>query len=378
LASDVEPGTGLDPELLRALRGAAGPDGSLPFDRFMEIALYHPTRGYYSRAGGPLGRSGDFYTAAHVAPLFGAAIGERILTAWKEAGRPTRFRVAELGPGDGTLALALLRHLGESLPKDARWEYVLVERSEALRARAAATASAETDGRISIRSQSELLFEAPFRGAILGNELLDAQPCRRFRFRSGRWHELFVRVRDLPLVEVEDDAVPSVPGPNMPSSAAEGALLEVSPVAEGLLRQAADQLQRGLLLFLDYGAEEGRWTRHAGSGTLTAYRAHRVEPDPLASPGATDLSVFVNFTRLREVAARSGLRELRFRRQNEALGAWGYGALLERWLSDGTDDAERVRRQLASKNLLFGFEEFYAWELAPPPPPGYPEGRPSE
>lgn len=42
-----------------ALRGAAGADGTLRFDRFLEIALYAPEVGYYAHAGRRLGGSGD-------------------------------------------------------------------------------------------------------------------------------------------------------------------------------------------------------------------------------------------------------------------------------------------------------------------------------
>ena len=57
-------------EIIRAEIRAAGP---MRFDRFMEMALYHPGSGYYAKVGGPspIGRSGDFFTSVSVGPLFG-------------------------------------------------------------------------------------------------------------------------------------------------------------------------------------------------------------------------------------------------------------------------------------------------------------------
>ncbi len=52
------------------LRSAADASGFVPFDRFMDIALYAEGVGFYARAGPTLGPRGDFYTAAHVHPLF--------------------------------------------------------------------------------------------------------------------------------------------------------------------------------------------------------------------------------------------------------------------------------------------------------------------
>ena len=52
--------------LLRAEIAARGP---LPFSRFMEVALYDPTAGYYRRDH--FGKEGDFYTAEQLQPTFG-------------------------------------------------------------------------------------------------------------------------------------------------------------------------------------------------------------------------------------------------------------------------------------------------------------------
>ena len=57
-------------EIIHAEIRASGP---MRFDRFMEMALYHPGSGYYAKTSGPspIGRSGDFYTSVSAGPLFG-------------------------------------------------------------------------------------------------------------------------------------------------------------------------------------------------------------------------------------------------------------------------------------------------------------------
>ncbi|HEX2625906.1 MAG TPA: hypothetical protein VHL56_03280, partial [Candidatus Limnocylindrales bacterium] len=65
-----------DPELVERIREEIAATGPMTFARFMELALYDPERGYYTRADteqGP-GRRGDFLTAPEGHPIFGWSI----------------------------------------------------------------------------------------------------------------------------------------------------------------------------------------------------------------------------------------------------------------------------------------------------------------
>ena len=46
-------------------------NGPLTFVEYMELALYHPELGYYTRASQRSGRAGDFFTSVDVGTLFG-------------------------------------------------------------------------------------------------------------------------------------------------------------------------------------------------------------------------------------------------------------------------------------------------------------------
>src|ERR1700674_5500377 len=92
-----------DPLRVRLQREFERP-GGLPFDRFMELALYDPSDGYYAQADLRLGRRGDFYTAAHVHPIFGRTVAQRILSEQHRIGVTESFQVQEVGAGDGPLA----------------------------------------------------------------------------------------------------------------------------------------------------------------------------------------------------------------------------------------------------------------------------------
>ena len=83
-----------DPELVAAIRAemtAAG--GRITFARFMELALYHPERGYYLSPERRPGRSGDFLTAPEASPLFGLALARQLAECWERLGRPDNWTV---------------------------------------------------------------------------------------------------------------------------------------------------------------------------------------------------------------------------------------------------------------------------------------------
>ncbi len=352
--------------VVERLRAAADPSGFVPFDRFMAIALYTPEVGYYSQPTSPLGPAGDFYTAAHVHPLFGATIAARVRAVRNAVAADRPFRVVELGPGDGTLARTVLDALAAGPQGSRELEYVLVERAPARAAEALARAEpAAVAAGVRLRLAASMGDEGPALGVVIANEVLDAQPVRRIRWDGGTWRELGVRLEGDRALPAESDLVRPVPPPALPVGPEPGVILEVSPLAESLVREVADHLIAGTFLLLDYGMEEAELLRGHPRGTLASVRGHRVVSDAYDAPGSADLSAFVNFSRVRECARRSGLVEVANCSQAEALASWGFPTLLDEAIRRARSSEEEVRTRLAAKNLLFGFERFRALELAP-------------
>ncbi|MGP8077773.1 MAG: SAM-dependent methyltransferase [Thermoplasmata archaeon] len=355
------------PDLLARLRARADPDGFVAFDRFMDVALYAPGLGYYEREVSPLGTGGDFYTAPHVHPLFARTLAREIGSVCERLSASARVRIVELGPGDGSLAAGILEALGESRLA-ASAEYVLIERSNALRRTALARARAAGEAaNLPVRESASVAAEGPFAGVVLANELLDALPARRLRRTPSGWAELGVRLEGGRIAPAEKEIVDPVPPPPLPEQAEVGTVVELSSSAEALVREVADHLVGGRFLILDYGMAEAELLAAHPRGTLQAIRRHRAADDPLSAPGETDLSVFVNFTRLRAAARAAGWVETAFRSQAEALGAWGFPELFAAALKRTRSSEEEVRLRLAVKNLLFGFDRFRALELSVPP-----------
>jgi SAM-dependent MidA family methyltransferase len=367
-------------EVRRRLVEAAGSDGFLRFDRFVELSLYASGVGFYTEPEAAIGPAAAYYTAAHVTGLFGATVTERILAEYERLGHPSTFTVAEVGCGDGTLGAQVVGALAGRAEPPGTVRYLLVDRSAALRARALERVAPLADGTsVEVRASESLSSDGPFEGVVLANELLDAFPFRRLIRRSDMWRELGVRVTGDSFDWAEEKVPAGAPASEL-GPAEEGSIAEICPTAEGFLREVSDHLTEGVALIFDYGEEEAPMLKDHPKGTIAALRHHRPMPDPTDHPGLLDLSAFVNFTRLRAAARTAGLEERAFRSQAEALVAWGLERLTETAVRASEGEEETVRIRLAVKNLLFGFSNFRVLEVSPfgrQPPDGRAPSNPS-
>ncbi len=75
--------------------------GPIPFSRYMELCLYDPELGYYSRAAEKFGEGGDFYTSSDVHAVFGRLLARQFEEMWRALGSPAQMKLLELGPGAG-------------------------------------------------------------------------------------------------------------------------------------------------------------------------------------------------------------------------------------------------------------------------------------
>lgn len=361
---ELRPPASIDPELRRRLQDAADPDGFLPFDRFVEVALYAPGVGFYERGGARFGRAGHFYTAPHVHGLFGATLAHHFREIRAAEGSPSRFPILEVGPGDGTLAADIRDALRGSGDAEGSWEYRVVERSAPLRAGLPNRLGPEATGEIPWRFADSVATEGPFRGIVLANELLDAFPFRRLRWAEGSWSELGVVVPNVgPPVEQERRLEAGDLPEHWPESAPPGTVIEFSPTAEAWVRELSDHVIGGRVVILDYGAEEGALLSRGPAGTMEAIWSHR-RVDPLPTAGSSDVSAWVNFSRLRRRAKAAGLHETFYGPLSEALLRWGIDEVRAR--SEPDDDATAsVKLRLAQKSFLLGFSNFQVLELSP-------------
>jgi SAM-dependent MidA family methyltransferase len=110
--------------------------GPIPFSRYMELCLYHPELGYYSRNAEQFGKAGDFYTSSDVHAVFGRLLARQFEEIWRVLGSPAKIEILELGPGRGLFAQDLLDWSEKKFPAFFHaLHYSLAERSQKLQAR---------------------------------------------------------------------------------------------------------------------------------------------------------------------------------------------------------------------------------------------------
>jgi SAM-dependent MidA family methyltransferase len=284
--------TTLSAEIVELIRQ----EGPLPVGRYMALALGHPRHGYYMTRD-PFGAQGDFTTAPEISQMFGELIGLWAAHVWRAMGAPSRFRLVELGPGRGTLMADMLR-ASRIVPgfREALCVH-LVETSPALRARQAATL---------VRSEPvwhETLAEALDGPVIvIANEFLDALPLDQFVMTPEGWRERLVGLDAEGKLCWGLSSAPPLPPLACGASPPAGTVLEQPFAALDVVAELAGHVARegGAALLVDYGS-----LRSGFGDTLQAMRRHGFV-DPLAEPGAADLTVHVDFARIGQAALAAG------------------------------------------------------------------------
>ena len=336
--------------------------GPLTTAEFMDLALYHPTLGYYTRARHRTGRAGDFYTSVDVGPQFGALLATQIDEMYRllaAAGAPV-FDLVEVGAGNGQLARDLLDAAESTYPDlYAVTRLTLVETSAAARA-----AQPDTLGRHRTRlAASAATIPDQVSGAILANELLDALPTHAVSMTSEGLREIYIDLAGDRFVE--RTGPPSSPAladylARLDVDLAAGWRGEVNLAAVDWVRTAARRLERGFLILIDYGhTAEELYSEGHGAGTLTSFHRHligTVGDDPLqpggpawlAHPGERDITAHVDLTSVRAAAEAEGLEVLGLLDQSYFL--LGLGALDDP--ATGAASAEALKQRLALKTLL--------------------------
>jgi SAM-dependent MidA family methyltransferase len=288
---------------------AAG--GAIPFSRFMELCLYAPGLGYYSAGAAKFGPAGDFVTAPELGPLFAACIADAVAPVLQQLGPEAEF--VELGGGSGAFAEVALKKLLALDAVPAR--YAILEPSADLRQRQRERLQ---------QHLPPLLFELvewldmppqePWNGVLFANEVVDALPTPRFSLRDGEVFEEHValngdgrfirsdRPADALLVAATRHVERQLPAPFV-----DGYRSELLPQLPYWMQAVVGGMQRGALLFIDYGhprAEYYQPQRH--DGTLRAFRRHHVSDDVFAWPGLQDITASVDFTALAEAGEGAG------------------------------------------------------------------------
>lgn len=338
------------------IRGLIADDGGwLPFSRFMAAALYAPGLGYYVTDRVRFGAAGDFVTAPELSPLFQACLADGLARMLGQAGGGD---LVEFGAGSGIAAAFILPALQRRGSLPAR--YRIVEPSPDLTRRQRGLFE-RWPGVAAFRDRIEWLDAPPreaWQGVAFANEVLDALPVERFRVQEEGCEAVGVaaagdrfawqpRAADPVLTAAVAHIQSCLPAP-MPA----GYVSECRPALGAWFADATASLQRGAVLFVDYGLPRAQYYHPSrDGGTLCGFRRHLRVADALATPGVQDLTAWVDFSALAEAAADCGLEIGGFATQAHFLISLG----IERHLAEaveGRSPQDRLAIQQDAATLM--------------------------
>lgn len=297
----------------------------MSFERFMELALYHPELGYYPSGRDPFGKSGDYFTNSQLQPVFGRLIAQHLDRWRQQMAASAQFSVLELGPGRGETG----REVSRCIP-DMDWVGVEIGNPWPSR---------------------------PITGAILCNEFFDALPVNLLERRGGGWIERRVGLSGNRFTWHDTDFDGDTFG--LPRIA-EGGRIETCTRQMQAIQRMATTLHRGWILVIDYGYTRDEIERGARfpDGSLMGYHSHRADPDVLADPGQRDITAHVNFSALADAGRAAGLEVAPLKTQQAFLLETGEADEFAYAFRAGTEMI-RTQLRLQLKTLLFSLGETF-------------------
>ncbi|WP_159991199.1 class I SAM-dependent methyltransferase [Pelistega ratti] len=296
-----------------AIKTKYAPATQIPFEAWMDTALYLPYWGYYTGglpklSGENTAQSalqGDFTTAPELSPWYGRALAIQVQQVLDASQSHT---ILEFGAGSGKLALSILEQLNNP-----SIHYFILELSADLRERQKATLHHYTH-------QITWLDQLPssFEGCIIANEVLDAMPVKLVQWNQHHqleevyvsWENGLPSYKNLP-ASTELSQIMSARMPALPHYQT-----EINLRGEAWVKAMGSYLKKGGALLIDYGFPRHEYyhpQRH--QGTLMCHFQHHAHDNPLIYVGLQDITAHVDFTAIADAALEGGLEVLGYTSQ---------------------------------------------------------------
>ena len=285
-----------------------GSGNEIAFSEFMDYALYAEDIGYYDGDMEKFGEGGDFITAPEETDLIGKAIAKECYKASIEL---KNLSILEFGAGSGSMAVSVLKKLDQMKVKIKN--YYIVDISKDLIKRQKEKILKELP-RIYSRVSWITGIPKNFNGVIIANEVVDSMPFERFKKVDDKLFQVNVGTDEKNLVYKLKEAdkelynyiecIEKKIGNRLPS----GYISEVSFKAKTWMKNIAENMNKGMLLIIDYGVSRNEYySQIKNRGWLQCYFKHHMHDEPLIFPGIQDITTWVDFSLLAETALNNGM-----------------------------------------------------------------------
>ena len=283
----------------------------MPFSRFMELCLYTPGWGYYSAGASKFGGSGDFTTAPELGSLFAGSVANALAPVFAQLG--AQARMLELG----AVPAPSPRPCCCAWPNWTRCRRATPSSNPAPTCASASSSACSRTCRTELAARVDWIdrpFEEDWEGVVFANEVIDALPTPRFLIRDGEVYEETVEldgegnfIRGAQPADILLNGAVRHIERYLEKPFADGYRSEVLPQLPYWLQAVAGGLQRGAMLFVDYGYSRSEFYQHdRDDGTVRAFYRHHVHNDVHRWPGLQDITASVDFTAMAEAGMHGG------------------------------------------------------------------------
>ena len=273
---------------------------SIPCDEFFQNVLYDKKNGYYATKH-PFGKNGDFITAPKISNLFSEIIAIWIISTWHVFGKPKKFNIIELGPGDGSLTKILLKVFKRFPEFDNAKKIYLYEISGFLK-------NLQKKNIKSSKVKWINNFKNINTGPVVffGNEFFDAMPIKQFKNEKGFFFEkYYVLNKNNNIKEIFKKAsTKDTSSINSYKSIKKLKFIEFPKYGLEELKKITKKILqlRGCLLLIDYG-----YLQPINQNTLQSVMKHK-KNNLLDNLGKADVTSQVNFKLLNEFFIKNNLK----------------------------------------------------------------------
>lgn len=283
--------------------------GRLQFSEFMNDVLYNNDFGYYIKKENIFGNKGDFITTPITSPLFGECLSQEFINL-KEYLKESS--ILEFGGGDASLLISILKTLQKKkcLPE----KYIIIEISQSLIELQKKNIKKEIPELLSLVEWKKSSEKVSIDGLLIANEFFDSLPTERFKFDNDKFLISYISESNGSLKEVWDKITDEQKKELQTAVGKKDKKFPNNYVSElnmeykKWVKNISKSINNGIIMIIDYGYNSKEYfLDDRMEGTLVCIHNHQPNFDPLINIGSQDISSFVNFSHISNLAVKNGL-----------------------------------------------------------------------
>ena len=272
----------------------------IPFDKFIDIALYHKKTGYYMKKN-PFGKDGDFITAPNISILFSEMLAIWCIAFWEHLGYPKKINIIELGAGNGEMMYQMIKVFERFNKFRESSNYFILEKSQFLKKIQKKKLNSH---KITWLNSINKLKNGP--NIFLANEFFDALPIKQFIKKNNKWYEKSIKKNNINKYEFVNviTNIKNLEKKIEINLSKNQKIIEFSPLTYKYLNIISKKINtfQGGLLIVDYG-----YLKKKMRDSLQSVYKHNFN-NILDNFGKSDITYNLNFFLLKKIVKKLNLK----------------------------------------------------------------------